>query len=144
MWFLWKSRCLKIFEGKNQYPAAIIQQIFQFCYSHRICIHNSFSFHIHVSTHIDITFKSLWKPPPFAWLKINFDVSILPDSNFAGFSLVLRNHLGEFLESLAWTKNVRDIDQAEVLAVLIVLQWIQAKGLCRIQAEGDNKSVKES
>ncbi|KAI3858170.1 hypothetical protein MKX03_022489 [Papaver bracteatum] len=144
MWFLWKSRCLKLFEGKIQYPTVIIQQNFQFFYSHRICVHNSCGSHSYASTHIVTNPRNFWTPPPYDWLKLNFDVFILPDSNFVGFSLVLRNHLGEFLEVVAWKRNVRDIDQAEVLVVLRVLQWINFKGLCRIKVEGDNKSVMEA
>ncbi|XP_026451069.1 uncharacterized protein LOC113351268 [Papaver somniferum] len=144
MWFLWKSRWLKLFEGKSQSPTIITQQIFQFCYAYGLCIHNSYIPCSYISNHISIKPRNDWIPPSSDWLKLNFDVSILPDTNFVGFSIVLRNHLGDCLEAVAWTRNVRDVDQAEVLAMLRVLQWLKFKGLCKVQVEGDNKSVMEA
>ncbi|RZC61433.1 hypothetical protein C5167_023184 [Papaver somniferum] len=52
--------------------------------------------------------------------------------------------LGACMEAVAWTSNVRDVDQTEVLVVLKLLQWIKFKGICKIQVDGDNKTVIEA
>ncbi|XP_026431425.1 uncharacterized protein LOC113328562 [Papaver somniferum] len=142
-WFIWKSRCLKLFEGKTQSPQSIVHQIIKFCSLHNICIHNRTNNISHHNNHMNTTITR-WQPPPTDWIKINFDVSYTVDSNYAGFFIVLRNHVGELLDAVASTGYVRDIDQAEAMALLMVLKWIQSKGISRVQVEGDNKAVIEA
>lgn len=128
LWFIWKSRCIQFFESKRQPPGVLIQQIFSFCYAHNICIHPKSSNLHNNRAKLGNVINTYWRPPQYPWLKVNFDVSILPCTNFAGFSLVIRNHVGEFVEAMAWTRTVRDVDQAEVLALQKVLKCIRSNG----------------
>ncbi|XP_026410901.1 uncharacterized protein LOC113306142 [Papaver somniferum] len=144
MWHIWKNRCLKVFEDKMQAPGSIIRQIYNFCHTYHICIHITPSSSIHTSTLSSTKNHRCWTPPLLHWLKINFDASIIPGTNFYVLAFVVRNHLGEFMGAMAWTRRAREVDQAEVLALKKVAQWIKDKNLSKVMVEGDNKTIMEA
>ena len=64
--------------------------------------------------------KVSWSPPPSGCLKFNVVGATCSKPRAAGIGGVLRNHKGEVL--YMFSKNVRDSNEAEALAVLEALR----------------------
>ncbi|XP_026398797.1 uncharacterized protein LOC113294610 [Papaver somniferum] len=141
MWHIWKTRCVKVFDGKNLHPRSVIKQIFTFSHQNNICINTGYNRDRQESR--DLT-PQHWSYPPLNWIKMNIDVSMLPNTNFVGLSFVLRNHTGSLLEAMAITLRARDIFQAEAIAVLQATRWIAERNFSKIILEGDNKIIIEA
>ncbi|XP_026459256.1 uncharacterized protein LOC113359905 [Papaver somniferum] len=141
MWHVWKTRCVKVFDGKHLHPTSVIKQIFTFSHQNNICINTGHNRDRQESR--DLT-PQHWSSPLLNWIKMNIDVSMLPNINFVGLSFVLRNHIGSFLEAMAITLIARDIFQAEDIAVLQAIRWIAERNFSKIILEGDNKIIIEA
>ncbi|XP_026377817.1 uncharacterized protein LOC113272132 [Papaver somniferum] len=85
-----------------------------------------------------------WCPPSRGKLKINIDASILPNHNIVGIALIIRDFTGRMVEAWTLVERVRDVTQAEAVAVLKALQWIVHLHIQQVIVEGDNKEVMES
>ncbi|KAI5338965.1 hypothetical protein L3X38_018237 [Prunus dulcis] len=80
-----------------------------------------------------------WKPPPWGWVKLNFDGSIR--NNVAASGFVIRDSDGHVL--LAGAKNIGDntISVAECLALRDGLAYAIHRGWRNILVEGDSKLI---
>ena len=80
-----------------------------------------------------------WIPPPLGWVKINFDVAIIPH-----LSMVLavgRNDLGEvlFAHTSLFPPSLRH--QEEINDALLALNLFVLHNLSYVQFEGDSNLV---
>ncbi|XP_026443079.1 uncharacterized protein LOC113342926 [Papaver somniferum] len=126
MWHIWKTRCVKVFDGKHLHPRSVVKQIFTFSHQNNICINTGYNRDRQESR--DLT-PQHWSSPPLNWIKMDIDVSMLPNTNFAAVVITLR---------------ARDIFQAEDIVVLQATRWIAERNFSKIILEGDKKIIIEA
>ncbi|XP_026410258.1 uncharacterized protein LOC113305441 [Papaver somniferum] len=130
-WFLWKNRCLKEFDNKNQ---SICSTIFYIKNMLKYCTDQ----YNQSSTHID----AHWSPPASEELKINMDASFDRDSSYVGIGLILRNSTGtcESIRGRLFHGGI-DPEHAECLDFKEAIHWATKKGMQKVTFEGDCLNV---
>ncbi|XP_028948065.2 uncharacterized protein [Malus domestica] len=80
-----------------------------------------------------------WRPPPYGYVKLNFDGSVSLDCSAAVF--VLRNKEGQHVGAGALNLDGTTILVAEAVALKEGLLFARHKGVKKLMVEGDSKLV---
>ncbi|XP_026399003.1 uncharacterized protein LOC113294844 [Papaver somniferum] len=149
MWFIWKTRCELVFEGKHCSINNLKARVYNYCNENKIHTDNQL-IQLQVlrsrSNNMENRRHNMnkWSPPLRGRLKINIDAFVLPGNHYAGISLIIRDFTGQLVEAWTLVERVRDITQAEAVAALKALQWIIQLQIQNVIVEGDNKKVMDS
>ncbi|XP_026416981.1 uncharacterized protein LOC113312443 [Papaver somniferum] len=137
-WFLWKNRCLKEFENKDQNLSSTIFSVKNML---RLCGDQ----HNHTSTQSLTQSLIHWSPPVTDELKLNFDTSFDHETSYVGMSLILRNSTGscEGIRGRNFHGGI-DPEHAECLAFKEAILWESEIGLQKVNFEGDCLNVVNS
>ncbi|XP_026384835.1 uncharacterized protein LOC113280429 [Papaver somniferum] len=136
-WFIWKQRCLRVFENKNRTPTQLSQDISRhYNYWHPIAM---------LPTLIQKTTISqsqlFWTFPATNFYKLNCDASWLSAKTNAGFGFVLRNWTGTFKSAGVGSCRTDSAEEAEDVALLQTTTWAITNNLHNLAIEGDNKNT---
>nr|XP_048333635.1 uncharacterized protein LOC125423442 [Ziziphus jujuba var. spinosa] len=135
---IWEIRNKLIFEGVECYIEEQVNLIYQKYLEF-------LAFVLANSSRAETRASSSWCKPPLGTIKINSDATI--GRNFAGVSLVARNHLGNFLLIKAFKEKVDNLEVAEAIAIYRAVTAITLaieEGYSTVICESDAKSVIES
>ncbi|XP_026410444.1 uncharacterized protein LOC113305644 [Papaver somniferum] len=135
VWFIWKERCNRLFEKKQQSYTQLaleIQRHLNFWYKD---IYQS------KDTPISLKEKPRWLAPRHAQKKINLDAAWASANVPAGFSLILRNDAGNFNQGRAGPISATSPKEAEALGFLQVAAWVVEEGITDFSVEGDYKNL---
>ena len=89
--------------------------------------------------------KVRWKPPDASLVKINFDGAIFRDENRSGIGVVVRDHTGAILASVALSLSpALQPAEIEAIAAARALEFGQELGLTEAVLEGDSKLIMNS
>ncbi|XP_026378093.1 uncharacterized protein LOC113272481 [Papaver somniferum] len=149
MWFIWKSRCELVFEGKNCSINNPKARVYTYCNENKIHTNNQLiQMQVLRSRSNNMGNRrdnmNIWSPPLRGRLKINIDASVLPGNHYAGIALIIRDFTGQLMEAWTLVERVRDITQVEVVAALKALQWIIQLQIHNVIVEDDNKKVMDN
>ncbi|XP_026451136.1 uncharacterized protein LOC113351348 [Papaver somniferum] len=136
-WFIWKERCLRVFENKKRTPdqsALVISKHYE--YWHPVT-QNITSTHDKTTTDT----KDIWKFPITRSLKINCDASWLSSKTDAGTGFILRNWTGTFKGAGMAKCRTSSAEEAEALALLHKTEWAITEEFQNLVIEGDNKAT---
>ena len=88
--------------------------------------------------------KAKWERPPEGMIKINTDGALFEDSNTNSYSMIVRNHAGDLVESKASCRQgTVNPEMAELMGIREALSWLKDKdyagaivetGLAMVQA----------
>jgi len=81
----------------------------------------------------------LWKAPTAPWLKVNTDGSVI--SRFAACGGLFRDHLGTFLGAFSCNVGLQFVYYAEVLGIILAIEFAARKGWRNIWIESDSTSA---
>ncbi|XP_026399395.1 uncharacterized protein LOC113295258 [Papaver somniferum] len=120
-WFIWKERCNKVFEQKQQSSTQLgikIQRYLDYWYKDNLprCLSTTHN-----------TKKQVWLSPEKARLKININAAWKSMNFPAGFSLIARNDAGDFKTRKAGPLKATTPEEAEAL------------GFCKVRNEQQRK-----
>ncbi|XP_026451684.1 uncharacterized protein LOC113352014 [Papaver somniferum] len=136
-WFIWKERCLRVFENKERTPdqlALVISKHYE--YWHPVT-QNITSTHGRTTTDTQDT----WKFPITRTLKINCDASWLSSKTDASIGFILLNWTGTFKGAGTAKCRTSSAEEAEALALLHTTEWVITEELQNLVIEGDNKAT---
>ncbi|XP_075657869.1 uncharacterized protein LOC142627867 [Castanea sativa] len=86
--------------------------------------------------------KVRWKPPDVSLVKINFDGTIFREENRSGIGVVIQNHIGAILVSLAQTVSTAlQPAEIEAIAATRALEFGHELGLTEAVLEGDSELI---
>ncbi|XP_026429517.1 uncharacterized protein LOC113325865 [Papaver somniferum] len=113
-WFVWKERCLRVFEKKERTPeqlAVDIARHYNYWHPH--------SSSINLHKHSKNTAKNIqWIFPSRDIIKLNCDASWVSKNTNAGFGFVLRNWLGTGKGAGMGIFRASTAEEAEALTLL--------------------------
>ena len=83
--------------------------------------------------------KVIWKPPPYGWVKLNFDVAVREEKT--SLAIVGRDDKGELL--FAWAEQIEPVSPlvGEAKATLCAIKRAIENGFSKIIVEGDAWNV---
>jgi len=81
----------------------------------------------------------LWKAPTAPWLKVNTDGSVI--GRFAACGGLFRDHLGTFLGAFSCNVGLQSVYYAEVLGIILVIDFAARNGWRNIWIESDSTSA---
>lgn len=85
-----------------------------------------------------------WSPPPYGFIKINWDTAINKTKGWIGMGIIARDYLGNCLGIRSLTKFLQaDAKTAESLAALEAVQFAKEAGFLEAIFEGDAANVIE-
>ncbi|XP_026455920.1 uncharacterized protein LOC113356897 [Papaver somniferum] len=136
-WFIWKERCLRIFEDKSRTPEQLALDIIrQYDYWHPTHLHNTAQANVR---HIKPT--PYWQFPRVNTVKINCDASWISEHTNAGFGFVICNWTGTFKGAESGIFRTSTAEEAEALTLLQATNWTIANNLQHLVIEGDNQAI---
>ncbi|OVA14299.1 Reverse transcriptase zinc-binding domain [Macleaya cordata] len=127
-WFIWKSRCSKMFQGNCPTPLQTAQEAI-------LLIQNQqrvFSSHFN-PTITDRNRITYWRPPSSQALKFNIDASFVSPKVFAGIGILIRDNAGSFKAANCIQLRATSSEHAEGLAILAAVKWAQELNLKRLK-----------
>ena len=72
--------------------------------------------------------KAQWERPPEGMIKINTDGALFEDSNTYSYSMIVRNHAGDLVESKASCRQgTVNPEMAELMGIREALSWLKDK-----------------
>lgn len=72
-----------------------------------------------------------WQPPPYGFVKVNWDASLNIKENYIGIGIVVRDHNGDFLGAWTVTKLAMGTPKvAEAIAALEVVFFAKKSAFC--------------
>lgn len=134
-WFIWKERCLRIFENKNRTPEKLAIDIARnFAYWHpENRIQNT-----SLSSKQSILYTK-WNLPSTNTNKINCDASWLFEITNAEFGFILRNWTGTFQAAAMGSCRTFSSEEAEAVALLRATQWVVTNNIHHLVIEGTTR-----
>ncbi|XP_026431199.1 uncharacterized protein LOC113328296 [Papaver somniferum] len=136
-WFIWKERCLRVFEKQERTPEQLVTDISRhFAYWHP---QNLTSDSIQNKT--KTTLQPIWKFPTRNSLKLNCDASWISKDTNSGFGCILRNHLGTGKGAAMGVFRASTAEEAEALALLHTTKWAIQHNMQNLVIEGDNQAT---
>ncbi|XP_026398697.1 uncharacterized protein LOC113294519 [Papaver somniferum] len=136
-WFIWKERCLGVFEDKARSPeqlAIAITRHFAYWHPERKA----------KTTEISCTILNMnisWNLPVVNTFKLNCDASWLSELTNAGFGLIIRNWTGTFQAAEIGCCRTFSAEEVEVVALLKATQWAIRNNMQNLVIEGDNQAT---
>ncbi|XP_026452989.1 uncharacterized protein LOC113353675 [Papaver somniferum] len=136
-WFIWKERCLRVFENKTRTTEQLALAISRhFAYWHpenRVTTHET--------NNITQTRDIYWNLPAVNTLKLNRDTSWLSEITNDGFGFIIRNWIGTFQAAeIGWCRTF-SVEEAEALALLRATQCATKNNIQNLVIEGDNQAT---
>ncbi|XP_026435214.1 uncharacterized protein LOC113332934 [Papaver somniferum] len=136
-WFIWKERCLRIFEDKSRTPIQLaldISKHYEYWYPMTLNSLNQTQ---------DKTIKAIphWTFPIKNTFKLNCDASSLSEKTNAGFGFVLRNWTRTFKGAESGIFRTSTAEEAEALALLQAAKWAKLHNIQHLVIEGDNMAT---
>ncbi|XP_026458522.1 uncharacterized protein LOC113359040 [Papaver somniferum] len=134
-WFIWKERCLRVFEKQERTPEQLVVDITrQFAYWHPQTLNSDTT-----QPRIKTVMLNPWNFPAKDTLKLNCDASWVSKYTDAGFGCVLRNWLGTGKEATMGVFRASTTEEAEALPLLHTTRWANQNNLHKLVIEGDNQ-----
>ncbi|XP_026452190.1 uncharacterized protein LOC113352598 [Papaver somniferum] len=130
-WFIWKERCNRVFEQKQQTKTPLgleIQRFLDFWYKSNMPPTQFIKGKLKIQN---------WSLPNTSQFKLNIDAAWISLDFPAGFSLILRNDVGDFELGRAGPFTASSPEKAEAIGLLQSVNWAVEKGLSNFTVEGD-------
>ncbi|XP_026452116.1 uncharacterized protein LOC113352520 [Papaver somniferum] len=136
-WFIWKERCLRVFENKNRTPEQLTIDITRhFAYWHPENRKQNKA----ISS--KKTIRNInWTLPSTNTNKINSDASWLSEITNTGFGFILRNWTGTFQAATVGSCRTFSPEEVEAVAHLRATQWVVTNKIQHLVIEGDNQTT---
>ena len=84
--------------------------------------------------------KAQWERPPEGMIKINTDGALFEDSNTYSYSMIVRNHAGDLVESKASCRQgTVNPEMAELMGIREALSWLKDKDYASAIVETGNR-----
>ncbi|XP_026436153.1 uncharacterized protein LOC113334016 [Papaver somniferum] len=134
-WFIWKERCLRVFEKQERTSEQLVVDIsrnFAYWHPQNLDIDTT-------QPRIKTVHNKLWNFPAKDSLKLNCDASWVSKYTDAGFGCVLRNWLGTGKGAAMGVFRASTAKEAEALALLQTTRWAHQNNLQNLVIEGDNE-----
>ncbi|XP_026451286.1 uncharacterized protein LOC113351536 [Papaver somniferum] len=134
-WFIWKERCNRVFEQKQQSNTQLgleIKRFLEFWYKGNMNSRQSSKGNLRIQN---------WSFPKSSQLKLNIDVAWISVDLSAGFSLILRNDAGDFELGKAGSFTTSSPEEAEAIWLLQGAIWALDKGISNFTVEGDCQNL---
>ncbi|XP_026419782.1 uncharacterized protein LOC113315739 [Papaver somniferum] len=130
-WFIWKNRCSKVFENKNQNIFFTISSI-NFMINH--CITAA---PVRIQKQVQ-----LWSPPPMGVLKINVDAAFVYDTSEFDIGLIIRDSTGicRGIRGKYFNGGI-DPENVECLHIKEALMWARDCQFHQVILEGISLNV---
>ncbi|XP_026441704.1 uncharacterized protein LOC113340864 [Papaver somniferum] len=136
-WFIWKERCLRVFENKTRTAEQLAIAISRhFVYWHPDNRHNNNR--LHKTEH---SMNIFWQLPPEHTLKLNCDASWISEITNAGVGFVIRNSTCTFTTSEYGYCRTLSAEETEAVALLRATQWANRHNIQNLMIEGDNQAT---
>lgn len=136
-WFIWKERCLRIFENKKRTPEQLATDITRhFAYWHPDCRNQNKT----ISSIVKLT-KIIWSLPAINTYKINCDASWISELANSGFGFILRNWTGTFKAAAMGCSRTFSSEETEAVALLNATQWAVTNNIQQLVIERDNQAT---
>ncbi|XP_026419709.1 uncharacterized protein LOC113315663 [Papaver somniferum] len=136
-WFIWKERCLRIFEDKSRTPEQLALDITcHYDYWHPTHLHTLAQPQVR---HIEPI--PYWQFPEVNTVKINCDASWTSENTNAGFGFVIRNWTRNFKGAVSGIFRTSTAEEAEALTLLQATNWAITNNLQHLVIEGDNQAI---
>ncbi|XP_026440719.1 uncharacterized protein LOC113339701 [Papaver somniferum] len=135
-WFIWKERCLGVFENKGR---RTLEQLALDITRHYAYWHQeTTNLNIAISSNPQIS-NIRWSLPAVNTNKLNCDASWLSESTNAGFGFILCNWTGTFQDAAMGSCGTFSVDEVEDVALLRATQWSFRHKIQHLVIEGDNQ-----
>ncbi|XP_026398857.1 uncharacterized protein LOC113294693 [Papaver somniferum] len=134
-WFIWKERCNRVFEHKQQTKIQLgleIQRFIDFWYKGNLPSRHFPKEKLKIQT---------WSLLNRSQFKLNIDAAWSSIDLPTGFSLILRNDAGDFEIGRAGSFTASTPEEAEAIGLLQGAYWAVEKGLSNFTVEGDCKNL---
>jgi ribonuclease HI len=162
LWAIWKERNQRIFNSKSSPPTSTWEKIKGFiretilsnswlqddiqCKPQERLILEGWNPHSRINTQ-GKTFRghdsspTVWTPPPYGFLKLNFDGASMGNLGPAGFGAVLRDNMGKITHMTAGFLGESTNNVAEITSLLRGLQTATQHLFLRLIIEGDSQVI---
>ena len=135
VWFIWKWRCIAVFDNQFHLPS-----------STAMVIHHSYHdwFAANIITMNRPTKNQVllsWTPPSHGTLKLNIDGSRIGSTNCIAAGGLLRNHNGDWIGGFTANLGTGEILLAEMWALYFGLKLASRLNCTNIQVESDSSLV---
>lgn len=134
-WFIWKERCDRIFENKQKTSTQLgaeIMRYLEFWNSDKGLLGQA------IKTTVE---PPKWLFPRKSQFKLNIDAVWVSSTLPAGFSLILRNDIGDLEQGGAGPISAATPEEVEALGLWHGAKWALDNGWSNFSVEGDCKKL---
>lgn len=133
-WFIWKERCLRVFENKCITPEQLAQDIIR----HYAYWHPDNKIRNTETINMIKNQNTNWTLPSINTNKLNCDASWLSEVTNAGFGFVLRNWTRIFQATEIRCCRTFSAEETELVSLLKATQWAIRNNIQNLVIKGDN------
>ncbi|XP_026399501.1 uncharacterized protein LOC113295380 [Papaver somniferum] len=137
MWFIWKERRDRVFEGKSKSVGSLVAEIQRHLDFWAIRKHKS----VKNKGLLKNKKRNTWTSPKMNTLKINVDATWVSKDLPSGYAIILRNDADDIQGGREGQSSSTDQQEAEAVGVLQATIWAKYKGINNFSIEGDRESI---
>ncbi|XP_026399628.1 uncharacterized protein LOC113295515 [Papaver somniferum] len=137
IWFICKERCNRAFDNQQQTHQQVAVEIQR----HLAYLHKE-KYTVKIKDLIrGNTSNNTWKLPEPHYHKLNLDDAWISCNTPAGFAIIFRNDVGEFIQGRAGPISATEPEEEEALGYLQAAKWARPNNLSTFSVEGDCKNL---
>ncbi|OVA12431.1 Reverse transcriptase zinc-binding domain [Macleaya cordata] len=137
-WYIWKSRCKKVFDDDCPNPSQTSHEAI-IMIENQIRVLYDLSPQPHSRTNSNS--PAFWRPPSSQFLKLNIDASFISSSDHAGIGILIRDNASKFKAAKCIQLRTGSSEQAEGLAILATVEWAKELKLSKGSFESDAQNL---
>ncbi|XP_059073499.1 uncharacterized protein LOC131874235 [Cryptomeria japonica] len=85
--------------------------------------------------------SEVWIPPKTGNFKMNFDGASRGNPGKSGYGAIIRNEFGNFVGAKYGSLGINTNNMAELVGLLVGLEWCVAHGIQDVEVEGDSQII---